>query len=373
MAFYELFFSNGQLGDFNTVDPVGIALNPQGDQTLKINNNHPGDRLVDAGAIGNLDEITGWKLTVQGDEGHLNPADSTGNDVIPDVPIVVEYSTDDGETWNSYTSGIGHPEVTYFARHDEEHWMALVAATNSERDGQFGFIVADGGVTPEQEFITDETVFEAQTGEYALPSFCFTDGVMISTATGTVRAGDITEGDRVLTLDNGLQQVRWKASRSLTAEALAANPKLRPIRIRAGALGNQMPSADLLVSPQHRVLVRSQIAMRMFDAEEILVAAKQLLEIEGIEIAEDIESVTYVHFLFDDHQVLFSNGAWSESLYTGPEALKAVGPAAQEEIYALFPELREGEARVSARPIPHGRLVRQLASRHARNSKPLVV
>ena len=369
MATYELFFSNDQLGDFNTVNPVGVFLDPEGEQTLKINNNHPGDRLVDAGAIGGLDEITGWRLTVQGDEGHLDAADASGNDVSPSFPVVVEYSTDNGETWNSYTAGIGHPEATYFARQDEEHWMALTAATD-DIDGQFGFIVSDAGVTPGQEFTTDETVYEAQSAEYALP--CFTDGVMISTETGTIRAADIEVGDRVLTLDNGLQQVRWKSSRNLTAEALAANPKLRPIRIRAGALGNQMPSADLLVSPQHRVLVRSQIAMRMFDADEVLVAAKQLLEIDGIEIAEDIESVTYVHFLFDDHQVLFSNGAWSESLYTGPEALKAVGPAAQEEIYALFPELREGESRIAARPIPHGRLVRQLASRHARNSKPLV-
>src|SRR5699024_4503957 len=122
-----------------------------------------------------------------------------------------------------------------------------------------------------------ETVFEAQVAEYALP--CFTDGVMISTDTGTIRAGDIAVGARVLTLDNGLQEVRWTSSRRLTARELAANPKLRPIRIRAGSLGNQMPATDLLVSPQHRVLVRSQIAMRMFGTDEVLVAAKQLLEI----------------------------------------------------------------------------------------------
>ncbi|RJE82707.1 Hint domain-containing protein [Paracoccus onubensis] len=369
MAFYELFFSNGQLGDFNTVDPWRVVLDPEGDQTLRINDNHPGDRLVDAGAIGNLDEITGWKLTVQGDEGHLTP-DTTGNDVIPSSPVIVEYSTDGGATWNSYTAGIGHPEVTYSARQDEEQWMALTAATDNQGDGQFGFIVADGGVTPGQEFTTDETAFEAQTGEYALP--CFTDGVMISTAGGTVRAGDIAVGDEVLTLDNGLQRVRWKSSRNLTAEDLAANPKLRPIRIKAGTLGNQTPASDLLVSPQHRILVRSRIAMRMFETDEVLVAAKQLLAIDGIEIADDIETVTYVHFLFDEHQVLFSNGAWSESLYTGPEALKAVGPAALEEIYTLFPELREGVSWPAARPLPNGRFVRQLASRHAENSKPLV-
>ncbi|MDP0929321.1 Hint domain-containing protein [Paracoccus onubensis] len=371
MAFYELFFSNNQLGDFNTVDPLSVVFNPEGEQTLRINDNHPGDRLVDAGAIGSLEEITGWKLTVQGDEGHLNPDDTTGNDVIPSAPVIVEYSTDGGQTWNSYTDGIGHPELSYFNRQDEEHWMALTAATDSERDGQFGFIVADGGVTPGQEFTTDETVYEAQTGEYALP--CFTDGVMISTATGAVRAGDIAVGDEVLTLDNGLQRVRWKSSRNLTAREQAVNPKLRPIRIKAGSLGDQTPATDLLVSPQHRILVRSRIAMRMFGTDEVLVAAKQLVGVDGIEIAEDLENVTYVHFLFDQHQILFSDGAWTESLYTGPEALKSVGAAALEEIYTLFPELHEGEPLPAARPIPQGRLVRQLAHRHAKNSKPLVV
>ena len=51
----------------------------------------------------------------------------------------------------------------------------------------------------------------------------------------------------------------------------------RPIRIRAGTLGNGLPEADLIVSPQHRVLVRSGIARTLFGADEVLVAAKQLL------------------------------------------------------------------------------------------------
>src|SRR5690606_24870473 len=117
--------------------------------------------------------------------------------------------------------------------------------------------------------------------------------------------------------------------------------KLRPIRIRAGALGNGTPSSDLVLSPQHRVLVRSRIAQKMFGATEVLVAARQLLLLDGIDIATDLTEVEYFHMLFDRHEVVISNGALTESLYTGAQALQAVGKAARDEIFTLFPQLGE--------------------------------
>ena len=83
--------------------------------------------------------------------------------------------------------------------------------------------------------------------------------------------------------------------------------------------------------------------------------------------------MTYVHFLFDDHQIVISNGAETESLYTGAEALRSVGEAAREEILALFPELRtRAEAPAGARVLASGRMGRKLAVRHAENGKSLV-
>ncbi|KRW97185.1 hypothetical protein AQY21_05000 [Paracoccus sp. MKU1] len=105
-----------------------------------------------------------------------------------------------------------------------------------------------------------------------------------------------------------------------------------------------MPTGDLVVSPQHRILARSHIAQTMFGTAEVLVAAKQLLALDGIEIAEDLSEVEYYHILFDHHEIVFSNGAETESLYTGAEALRVVGPAAAQEILALFPELRGAPA-----------------------------
>ena len=202
---------------------------------------------------------------------------------------------------------------------------------------------------------------------------CFASDTLIETERGLVEAGNLAEGDMVRTRDAGFQPVRWIGQRTLTAPALLAAPNLHPIRIRAGALGADTPSTDLVVSPQHRILIRSGIAQKMFAAPEVLVAAKQLLQIDGIDIANDLTEITYVHFLFDDHQIVFSNGAETESLHTGTEALKSVGAAAREEIFAIFPELRDGDVeRVGARMLTSGRLGRRLAVRHAENRKPLV-
>lgn len=204
---------------------------------------------------------------------------------------------------------------------------------------------------------------------------CFTSGTLIMTRQGEVAINDLRVGDEVLTLDRGYREIRWIGSRKLDAIDLRLNPKLRPIRIRAGALGNGMPHRDLLVSPQHRIFIASKIAAQMFGCDEVLVTAKQLVEIEGICIANDVDEVSYWHFLCDDHEIVVANGALSETLYTGPQALRAVGPEARREIFAIFPELRNrktDEQPRCARPLIAGRKARKLAFRHARNNRPML-
>ena len=198
---------------------------------------------------------------------------------------------------------------------------------------------------------------------------CFCRGTLIATNRGEVPVEQLKVDDLVVTRDRGLRPLRWIGSRMLDSVDLAAAPWLRPVRIRAGALGVGLPRLDLLVSPQHRILVRSNIAQRMFGCDEVLVAAKQLLAIDGFDQV-DTQEVEYFHLLFDQHEIVRSNGAETESLYTGAHALKAVGVAAREEIFTLFPELRETPA-TAARPLIPGARARQLALRHARNRKDL--
>ncbi|RCW85059.1 Hint domain-containing protein [Paracoccus lutimaris] len=205
------------------------------------------------------------------------------------------------------------------------------------------------------------------------PTFiCFRNGTLILTERGNVAVEDLRPGDMVITRDHGPQPLRWIGSKQIDETLLQAFDTLRPVRIRAGVLGRNLPERDLYVSQQHRILIDSKIAQRMFGTPEILVAAKHLTGIEGIEIDDSRESLDYFHLLFDRHEIICSEGAQTESLFTGPEALKSVDPAARAEIMALFPELLAADdAPEPARPIGTGRVGRQLAKRHSQNRHEL--
>ena len=202
---------------------------------------------------------------------------------------------------------------------------------------------------------------------------CFATGTLIDTPDGRRPAEALTPGDLVVTADNGPQPVRWVGKRVCSANTLASRPYLRPIRIRAGAMGGGVPDRDLVVSPQHRVVVRSKIAMRMFGAAEVLAAAKQLLALPGFEIARDIREVTYVHLLCERHEIVFANGAPTESLYLGAEAAKSLGPDALAEVLELFPELGGPGAMAASRHLASGRRARTLAARHLKNDRHLLL
>jgi len=178
-------------------------------------------------------------------------------------------------------------------------------------------------------------------------------------------------GDLVMTADHGPQEIRWINKRSLCGAQLL--DRMRPIRFLAHAMGSGMPTEDLLVSPQHRMLVRSKIVRKMIGVDEVLVAAKHLLGLDGVEIAEDVSDVTYVHFMCEQHEIVFANNAPSETLYTGPQALKSVPASARAEIMDFFPELADMDYRPSAaRPLLQGRKARNMTLRHKKNDKPLL-
>jgi len=205
---------------------------------------------------------------------------------------------------------------------------------------------------------------------------CFTVGTMIATDGEPRDISELRVGDLVETADNGYQPIRWIEKVNVTAVQMAANPKLRPIRIKAGALGDNLPERELLVSPQHRMLVDSKIAKRMFDTNELLIPVGKMVLIDGIDVAHDVTDVTYVHFLCNQHEIVFAEGAPSETLYTGKEALKTLNPKAVEEIMTIFPELAEMDADSlpkPARELVSGKLARKLVSRHVQNSKNLLM
>ncbi|WP_165352759.1 Hint domain-containing protein [Loktanella sp. IMCC34160] len=168
-----------------------------------------------------------------------------------------------------------------------------------------------------------------------LAVICVARGTLIDTADGPRYVETLTEGDLVLTLDAGAQPIRWIGSRKVDASGMNA-----PIRFRAGSIGNYR---DLYVSPNHRMLVFGTQAELLYGTEEVLVAAKHLVDDARVTRAPRAE-IEYFHFLFDRHQIVFAEGAPTESLFPARYALNAVEEEAREEIIRLFPELEEVEA-----------------------------
>ncbi|MDO9526868.1 MAG: Hint domain-containing protein, partial [Gemmobacter sp.] len=159
---------------------------------------------------------------------------------------------------------------------------------------------------------------------------CFTHGTRIQTDRGEVAIQDLVPGDLVLTLDNGYQPLRWIGS--TTRSAVGA---LAPILIRAGALGNDH---DLRVSPQHRMLLRGWQAALLFAETEVLVTAKSLVNDLTI-LRQEGGLVTYVHILFDRHEIVFAEGAASESFHPGEQVWAALDQDTRNEVLDLFPHL----------------------------------
>lgn len=202
---------------------------------------------------------------------------------------------------------------------------------------------------------------------------CFVSGTQIETETGLKAVEDLASGDLILTRDNGYQPLRWIGEKKVSAERLGENEKLRPVRIKAGALASGLPHRDLVVSRQHRMLAVSDVAKRMFGSSEVLVPAHKLTALPDIEIETAAEPVTYYHLLFDDHEIIYAEGTPTESLHTGPEALKTLSSDAIEEVLMLFPELAErGNSQDLARYTPPGRRQKNFIARLGKNNRPFV-
>lgn len=201
---------------------------------------------------------------------------------------------------------------------NEDGTLNIVGA-DDEDETTFTYSVVDDDGNEGSGYVTVNTV----------P--CFVTGTMIDTARGRLPVETLMPGDLVLTRDHGYQPVRWSGTCNVITKAQNA-----PIEIAAGALGNH---GELIVSPQHRVLMRDLRAQLMFDANEVLIPAKHLLNHQTVRRKPVGERVTYVHVLFDRHEVLRSNGMWTESYLPGPEAGTGFDADVQKEILSLFPQL----------------------------------
>ncbi len=166
---------------------------------------------------------------------------------------------------------------------------------------------------------------------------CFTPDTRLATPNGPRMIRDLRPGDRINTRDNGPQEVMWTGHRRMTGARLYAMPHLRPVRFKAGALGIGRPDEDLLVSPQHRMLLQGAAAQALFNTPEVLVAAEDLINDQTVIVDHTLREVTYVHILLERHNVIWANGLESESFHPSNTALDTVDPGQLGTLLQLLP------------------------------------
>ena len=192
------------------------------------------------------------------------------------------------------------------------------------------------------------------------PFVCFASGTLIATPGGARRVEDLAPGDMVSTFDGGAVPLIWCGHQRLAFDPSgpSAPEAQKPIEIKPGALGQNLPARRLIVSPQHRILVEG-------DTGEALALAKGLLPAKGVRQMKGCREVVYHSLLCQTHQVLIAEGVPAESFYPGRYAMTLLSPQQRAEIHALLPALRDDPETgygLHARPILKCREAETLAA-----------
>ncbi len=157
--------------------------------------------------------------------------------------------------------------------------------------------------TPAQQPGVGNTATVAATSAgVAYTPACYCAGTLIRTEHGDVPVEQLAIGDRVVTLSGTLEAIRWIGVRSYHGRFLAGHDNLLPIRFRAGSLAYNVPSRDLLVSPKHAMFLDGK-----------LIAAELLVNGSSIARETTARRVDYFHIELTHHNVIWAEGAASET------------------------------------------------------------
>ncbi len=268
----------------------------------------------------------GGNDSLYGGSGSDTLAGGAGSDVLDggaDADLILGGSGDTADGGEAVASGTDHDILDLTSQGPlRVHYDPM-----NPENGTVDFLDANRQVVGTMSFSNIESVVP-----------CFTPDALIQTLSGPVAMGNLRLGDRVLTRDDGWQTIRWIGQRHFSADQLALQPHLQPIRIRADALGSGVPARDLLLSPQHRVLLASARCELQFGEQEVLAVAQHLCHLPGVARAAP-QPVRYMHLLFDRHQIILSDGCWSESFHPGGGTMEGLPTGQRAELLSIFPEL----------------------------------
>ncbi|MGR3343579.1 MAG: Hint domain-containing protein [Paracoccaceae bacterium] len=223
-----------------------------------------------------------------------------------------------------------------------------ITATEGPADGLTSTDIGTTGDGESLQTYDDGATYQVQTVPNPGIIPCYAPGTMIDTPDGPRAVETLRPGDLVSTLDHGPQPIKWVRERT---EPLDSAPDDgRPVLIQAGALGPDSPAHDLIVSPQHRILVGGLGQLDGLGPGQALAPAKALTGLPRIRFMRGKFSVTWIHFACARHEVVFANGCVSESLLLGPMALSALSRYQRRALHRLFGPLASPDTALNGPP-----------------------
>ena len=170
---------------------------------------------------------------------------------------------------------------------------------------------------------------------------CFVPGTLIATSDGPKLIQDLCPGDTVSTKDSGDQEIQWIGQRRISGARLTAMPQLRPVRIMANFFGARQPAPDLIVSPDHRILLSGGSAQALFNTPEVLVCARDLINDQTVRVEHNARDLCYIHLMLKEHQVIWANGVECDSFHPANATLEHLEDKQRYELNQFFPTIAD--------------------------------
>ena len=190
--------------------------------------------------------------------------------------------------------------------------------------GVLGTIQFDGSVTGDFFHLLSDGNNGTFVEDDETPCFC--RGTHIRTPKGEVPIEALRIGDLVTVAGGPPLPVKWIGRRSYRDWSAVGNTGVQPVLFKAGSLADRVPARDLLVSPEHAMLL-----------DGMLVPARHLVNGISILKLEDVEQIDYFHLEIERHAVIFAEGAAAES-FADDDSRDAFHNA--DEYRALYPNER---------------------------------
>ncbi len=190
---------------------------------------------------------------------------------------------------------------------------------------------------------------------------------MIDTPVGPRDVEALQIGDLVTTLNHGPQPVRWIHSGDQPLEEAGVESK--PVLIVAGARGRCLPLHDLIVSPQHRILVGGHQQLQGRFKTEVFAPEKALTKLQGIRHRNCKAKITWFHFACDRHEVVTANGCLSGSLLLGPIVVNGLIASERHVVLDLFGPAKTPNVALNGPPALECLKVATVRRQLARSSK----